>query len=98
MPIAATTSIEPLHRPTMRPSVVSITRRKRRMPPPPERMWARYKPAPWWTAVAAFAVSVAIHIGAVAVLETSADGRLTRLCEDRVLAGEELGDDERGNN
>ena len=97
MHTAAVTSIPPSHRLTRRRSVVSLTRLKRKVPPPPERMWAVYKPPPWWTAVAAFALSIAIHIGAVAVFEMGGDGRLTRFWENRVLAGEEIQAEERGN-
>lgn len=98
MHIAAVTFIPPSNRLTRRPSVVSLRRLKRKAPPPPERMWAVYKPPPWWTAVAAFIASIAIHIGAVAVLETDRDGRLARLWENRVLAGEESRAEERGKN
>jgi hypothetical protein len=89
MNVAAVTSIQPSNRPTRRPSVVSIVRLKQKAPPPPERMWAVYKPPPWWTTVVAFVLSIAIHIGAVAVLETSEDG-LARLWENRILAAEEI--------
>jgi len=77
---------------------MSLTRVNRKAPPLPGRMWAAYKPPPWWTAVAAFVVSIAVHIGAVAILETGRDGRLARLWENRVLAGEEIRAEERGNN
>ena len=73
MNIAAATSIQPSNRLSTPPSVVSITRLKRKVPPPPERMWAEYKPPPWWSVAVAFLVSVAIHIGAVAVLEADWD-------------------------
>ena len=75
MHTAAVTSIQPSNSLTRRPSVMAITRLKRKVPPPPERRWAVYKPPPWWTIVAAFLVSIAIHIGAVVLLETGWDLR-----------------------
>lgn len=83
----AVTSIQPSNRLTTRPSVVPITRLKRKAAPPPERTWAVYKPPHWWTIVVAFILSITIHLGAVAVLETGPDGRVTRLWENRSLAG-----------
>ena len=88
MSIAAATSIEPSNVLTRAPSVVSVSRLKRNVPPPPERLWAVYKPPPWWTTVAAFVLSIAIHLAAVAALETGPDGRVARLWENRVLAGD----------
>jgi len=96
MHTTAVTSIQPSKRLATRSSIVSIMRRKRKVPPPPER--AVYKPPPWWTIGAAFAVSVALHIGAVAALETGGDGRLAKLWETRILAGDEIRTEERGNN
>jgi hypothetical protein len=87
MPIATATSTQPSKGLTRAPSVVLVARPKRKVPPPPERLWAVYKPPPWWTIVLAFVLSVAIHLGAVAALETGPDGRVARLWESRVLAG-----------
>jgi hypothetical protein len=90
MHTATITSIPSSHHPTRRPLVASLTGGKRNVPSPRERTWAVYKPSPWWTAVAAFVASIAIHIAAVAVLETGKDGRLAALWENRVPAGEEI--------
>ena len=98
MYIAAATSIQPSHGLTRAASVVSVPRLKRRVPPPPERLWAVYKPPPWWTTIVAFVLSIAIHLGAVAVLETGPDGRVARLWENRIPTGEQAGPEEQANN
>jgi hypothetical protein len=79
-----------------RSSIASVARRPK-MPPPVERMWAVYKRPPWWTMVIAFVLSIGIHLGAVALLETGPEGGVARLWENRVLNGEGLRPDERAN-
>ena len=98
MHTAAVTSIQPSNSLSTRPSVVAAARLGRRVSPPPERMWAAYKPPPWWTTVVSFVISIAIHLGAVAILETGPDGRLARIWENRVLGGEEVRLEERASN
>lgn len=46
------------------PSVIRVTRRKRKAPGP-----AIYKPSSKWTVVVAFILSIALHLAAVAIVE-----------------------------
>ena len=66
---------------TKRPTVTSIKRRKGKALVPPHRTWARYKPPPRWTAFVAFLVAIAIHVGAIALVDPNRDEHLARLWE-----------------
>ena len=50
------------------PSVIRVMRRKRKGPGP-----AIYKPGSKWTVVAAFIVSIALHLAAVAIVEMNSE-------------------------
>ena len=86
MNTAIATSIHPSNNLTGIGSAAAVPRHKPKMPLRRERSWAAYKPPPWWTTLVAFVISIAIHLGAVAILETGPDGRLTRLWQNETVA------------
>ena len=97
MNTAAVTPIHPSTGLATPPAVASMPHLRRKAPPPPKRLWAEYKPPPWWTAALAFVLSIALHLGAVALLERGPEGRVARLWENRILIGEELRPNEQAN-
>jgi hypothetical protein len=56
------------------PSVIRVVRRKRKGPGP-----AIYKPLSKWTVVAAFILSIALHLAAVAIVEMNSEQPRTAL-------------------
>jgi hypothetical protein len=79
-----------------RPSVATIKRRRRKVPPSSKRTWARYKPPSKWTVWLAFLLAIAIHIGAVAIVDPSRDDHWARLWAKRSSALENERPEERG--
>jgi hypothetical protein len=82
---AIVTSIHPSNHLT-RIDPAAVPREKLKVAPRRGRSWTVYKPPPWWTTLVAFVISIAIHLGAVVVLETGPEGRLTALWDGRNMA------------
>jgi len=57
------------------PSVIRVMRRRKRKGPGP----AIYKPGSKWTVVAAFILSIALHLAAVAIVEMNSEQPWTAL-------------------
>ena len=79
-----------------RPSVVSSKPMRDKAPSSSRPTWARYKSPSKWTVWVAFLLAIAIHIGAVAIVDPSRDEHLAKVWAKASSAVENERPEERG--